>query len=246
MTAKNIVSLFAITALAWSAQAAEPKEAVEGAVKALKEKGNYTWTTKSEMANSQFPAMTTKGKTEKDGFTLITSEGPNGEMQAVKKGDKGVLKTEEGWQTAAEASGGGQGGGPGRGFAGRLLTAPAPVTDLEELLKGVKDVKAGEGGVYTADLTEEAAKDRSSFFGRRRGGQGGGGGGGFTPPEPKGAKGSVQFWIKDGMLTKYELKTSAKITFQEEERDMDRTTTTEISDVGTTKVEVPEDAKKKL
>ena len=48
------------------------------------------------------------------------------------------------------------------------------------------------------------------------------------------------------MLTKYELKTFAKITFQDEERDIDRTTTTEITDVGSTKVEVPEDAKKKL
>ena len=52
--------------------------------------------------------------------------------------------------------------------------------------------------------------------------------------------------LKDGALTKYELKTSAKITFQGEERDMDRTRTTEISNIGSTKVEVPEDAKKKL
>jgi hypothetical protein len=245
MITKRIVSLLAVTALVCSAQAAEPKELVESAVKALKEKANYTWTTKSEIANSQFPAMTTKGKNEKDGFTLITAEGPNGEMQAVKKGDKGVVKTDEGWKTAEELRQGGQGGGPGRGFSGRLLTALAPVEDVEELLKGVKELKAGENGVYSGDLTEQAAKDRASFFGRRRGTQGGGGGG-FTPPEPKDAKGSVQFWIKDGALTKYELKTSAKITFQDEERDMDRTATTEISDVGSTKVEVPEDAKKKL
>lgn len=126
---------------------------------------------------------------------------------------------------------------------GRLLNAPAPADQAAELLKGCKEVKAGEGGLFSADLTEQAAKDNAGFLGRRRAGQGGGG---FTPPEPKDAKGSVKFWVKDGVLTKYELKTSAKITFREEERDIDRTTTTELSNIGSTKVEAPEEAKKKL
>jgi hypothetical protein len=36
------------------------------------------------------------------------------------------------------------------------------------------------------------------------------------------------------------------MTFNGEDRDVNRTTTTEIKDVGTTKVEVPADAKPKL
>jgi hypothetical protein len=60
------------------------------------------------------------------------------------------------------------------------------------------------------------------------------------------AKGSVKFWLKDGTLSKYETKVSGKINFNGNERDVDRTTTVEIKDVGTTKVEVPEEAKKKL
>ena len=242
MKTKQIVSLLAMTALALSVRAAEPQATVADAITALKNKANYTWSTTSEMANSQFPAMTTKGKTEKDGFTFITSEGRNGEIQAIKKGTNGVVKTDDGWQTSAELQSGEQ-GGPGRGFSARLLTALAPAEDAEELLKGVKELKAGDDGLFTADLTEQAAKDRASFFGRRRPGQGGAG---FTPPEPKDAKGSVKFWVKDGVLIKLEVKTSAKITFQEEERDMDRTATTSITDIGSTKVEVPEDAKKKL
>jgi len=242
MNTKQIVSMLAMSVLALSVRAADPQASVADAVKALKSKASYSWSTTSEMANSQFPAMTTKGKTEKDGFTFITSEGRNGEIQAAKKGTNGVVKTDDGWQTAAELQSGGQ-GGPGRGFSGRLLTALAPAEDAEELLKGVKELKAGDDGLFTGDLTEQAAKDRASFFGRRRPGQGGAG---ITPPEPKDAKGSVKFWVKEGVLTKLEVKTSAKITFQEEERDMDRTATTSISDIGSTKVEVPEDAKKKL
>lgn len=243
MKIRNSVALVCMTALAFAAHAAEPKEAVVGAIKALKEKGGYSWSTTSEMAGGQFPARTTKGKTEKDGYTLLTTEGRNGEIQAVKKGGKGVMKTEDGWQTQDELRQGGQGQGRGRGFgAGQLLSAPAPAEDAEELLKAAKELKAGDGGVYSAELTEEAAKERAGFFGRGgRGGQAN-----ANRPEPKNAKATVKFWVKDGVLAKYVLSTSAKITFQDEDRDIERTMTTQISDVGSTKVEVPEEAKKKL
>jgi hypothetical protein len=64
--------------------------------------------------------------------------------------------------------------------------------------------------------------------------------------QPTDAKGSVKFWIKDGALTKYQTKVSGKVEFNGESRDMERTTTIEIKDVGKTKIEVPDDAKKKL
>ena len=65
-------------------------------------------------------------------------------------------------------------------------------------------------------------------------------------PSVSGAKASNKFWVTDGVLTKYELKTSAKISFNGDERDLDRTTITEIKDVGTTEVTVPNEAKSKL
>ena len=76
--------------------------------------------------------------------------------------------------------------------------------------------------------------------------RGGGGGGGGEGPAISNAKGSVKFWVKDGVLTKYEFKVSGKMDFNGNEIDMDRTSTVEIKDVGTTKVEVPEAAKQKL
>ena len=65
-------------------------------------------------------------------------------------------------------------------------------------------------------------------------------------PAVNDAKASVKFWLKDGALSKYELTTSAKITFNGEDRDVSRATTVEIKDVGTAKVDVAEDAKAKL
>ena len=126
-------------------------------------------------------------------------------------------------------------------YRGHAAT-PAAV-DAEDLLKGLKDLKADDDGLYTAELTDQAAKDNAGFFGRqpRQGAPGG-----FTPPEPKDAKGTVKFWVKAGLLIKFELHTSAKITFQDEDHDINRTATTEISDVGSTKIEVPDAAKSKL
>jgi len=60
------------------------------------------------------------------------------------------------------------------------------------------------------------------------------------------AKGSVKFWIKDGALTKYEFNVKGTVEFNGNDVDIDRTTTVEIRDVGTTKVNVPEAATKKL
>jgi hypothetical protein len=56
----------------------------------------------------------------------------------------------------------------------------------------------------------------------------------------------VKLWVKDGLLSKYEVKVQGKVSFNGNDRDVDRTTTIEIKDIGSTKVQVPDDAKKKL
>jgi hypothetical protein len=60
------------------------------------------------------------------------------------------------------------------------------------------------------------------------------------------AKGSARFWIKDGVLARYEFKLKGKMKFGDNEFPNDRTTTVEIKDVNKTKVEVPEAARKKV
>jgi len=52
--------------------------------------------------------------------------------------------------------------------------------------------------------------------------------------------------LKDGQLSKYEIKASGKMDFNGNEQDVERTTTIEIKDVGTTEVKVPEEASKAL
>ena len=124
-----------------------------------------------------------------------------------------------------------------RRFRGRyLLNFKAPALQAEEILAKVAKLEK-DGDVYSGELTEEGAKALVSFGGRR-------GGGGADSPQPTGVKASVKFWLKDGALTKYETTTAGKISFNGNERDLGRVSTIEFKDVGSTKIEVSEDAKK--
>jgi len=122
-------------------------------------------------------------------------------------------------------------------MAMRLRNFRTPAIEAEDMAGKVKELKK-DGDAFAGELTEEGAKDLLRFRGRRAGSDG--------PPPAKNAKGSVKFWLKDGQLAKYEYKVSGTVTFNGEDRDVERTTTVEIKDVGTTKIEVPAEAKKKL
>lgn len=230
---KKQILCFATMTLATALFAADAKEEVTTAAKKLGEKANYSWkTTVVVPEGTQFRPGPTDGKTEKDGFMHVKWTFGDSTTDVVKKGDKAAFTNRDGdWQTLAEVE---NQEGPARFRAGMVRNLRTPAEQAVEIAAGVKELKK-DGDAIAGDLTEEAAKNLMRF--RRGGGDG---------PAISGAKGSVKFWVKDGVLTKYEFKVSGKMDFNGNEIDLDRTTTTEIKDVGTTKVEVPEGAKKKL
>jgi hypothetical protein len=234
---KNIL----ISALIFTAGvlAAAESDDVKAAAKKLGEQKSYSWkTTVVVPEGSQFRPGPTEGKTEKDGYTSLSMSFGDNTTEAVIKGDKGAAKMEGEWRSLADMA---QDSGQPAGFlARRLQNYRTPAMEAEEIAGKTKDLKK-DGDAYSADLTDEGAKDLLRFRGGRRGGGGGGGG-----ADPKNAKGSAKFWVKDGQLAKYEYKVSGTVNFGGEDRDVERTTTVEIKDVGTTKIEVPEDAKKKM
>ncbi len=231
---------------AGSLMAADPKDDVTSAVKSLADGGNYSWTQTTENAGGGggFGNGTSEGKT-KDGLIYTSRTFNDNTFEVLVKGTNSAMNNgQDGWQTAEEmaaANGGGGGGGfRGGGFARFVRT---PSTSVKDILDGVKELKQ-QGDAYVGDLTEEGAKAIASPFGR---GRRGGGGGGFTPPEVTDAKGSVKFWIKDGKLSRYQTKVTGKTTNRDGDPvDIDRTTTVEIKNVGSTKITVPDDILKKI
>ena len=234
MKSKILVALFALSASRLLAADATPKEDVEGAAKRLAEQKNYSW--KSTVAFGNFTGGT-DGKMIKDGPIALSMAFGDSKTEAFLKGDKGAVKTsDQDWQSLEElAAAAGTEPGPRVFLVRRLKSFKAPADEAVEMIGKTKEWKK-DGDAYTAELTEAGAKDLISFGGRRGG----------NAPETKNAKGSVKFWIKDGMLSKYETKAEGTVNFNGNDQDVNRTTTVEIKDPGTTKIEIPEAAQKKM
>jgi hypothetical protein len=213
---------------------AEPKDDVTDAVKKLADGGNYTWTSTVE---AQFGAGTTKGKTDKtDGTFYTQTRGDNSIDVAVVNG-KAVVKTDDGWKTAEDAAAGQQ--GMMRFMAAMLRNYKAPADQASDYLTKIDNITKTDD-VYSADLTPEMVKQLAAF-GRRRGG-----GNGTAAPEITDPKGSIKVWIKDGVISKTVMTIGGSVSFNGNDMQIDRTTTTEYSDVGSTKVEIPAEAKAAL
>ncbi|HXT12388.1 MAG TPA: hypothetical protein VN873_12565 [Candidatus Angelobacter sp.] len=229
-----LFSIAALTAFSLVAADTTPKDDVTAAAKALGEKASYSWhTTVVVPEDARFKPGPTDGKTEKGGATSVTMTFGDNTTQFILQGGKSAIHTEDdGWQALSELDD----QGPGRFLGGMVRNFRAPAAEAAEAAGLAKELKK-DGNMYSGDLTEEGAKTLMSFRRGRRGGNG---------PEISDAKGSVKFWVTDGVLTKFETKVSGKMSFNGNDVDVDRDTTTEIKDVGTTKVEIPDEAKKKL
>jgi hypothetical protein len=229
----------------------DAKADIKAAAKKLQDASGYSWTStpKSEGGGGQggnrFQPGPTEGKLEKDGVVWIKTTQGDTSTEAILKAGKSAIKTADGWKAGSELQGnqgnqGGQGrrGNPGAGMARRLQNFKAPAVEAEGLVDKVGDLKDEGEGLFSAALTEDGAKSLLTFGGRP--------GGNNQGPQITDPKGTVKFWIKDGALVKYEINTQGKMSFNGNDRDINRTTTVEFKDVGSTKVEVPEDAKSKL
>lgn len=205
------------------------KDNVLAAAKKLGDSGSYKWVqTVTVPEDSPFKPGPMNGKVEKGGFTHLSWSFNDNSSQSFFRGDIGAATTMDGdWQTFSEME---KEEGFGTFIVRWLKNIKLPAAQAATLASATKDLEK-DGDVIKGDLTEEGAKEQIRFG---------------PDSNVSDAKGSAKFWVKDGELVKYEFKTSGKVDFNGNEQVMDSTTTVEIKDVGTTKVELPADVKKKL
>jgi|SRR5437867_1911759 len=221
--------------------AADPADDIKAAAKKLADTPSYAWTAKVESPQGDRgrgfgPAS---GKTD-NGLTYISWQGRDAKTEAIKKGDKFVVKSGgDEWQTASELEDGGGDNTRARFTSRRVQNFKTPAQEVTDLIGRVKNLKK-DGDGYSAELTPEALKQMYSFGGRP-GGSGGG-------TDVSGLKGTAKFWVKDGVLSKYQTHVEGKMAFGQDGReiDVDRTNTFEITDIGSAKIAIPAEAKKKL
>jgi hypothetical protein len=214
-----------------------PKDDVINAVKKLADKSNYSWvTTVTNINGNGFRFGPTEGKTEKDKATWFSMTRDDNTTEVVMQNGKTAIKTpDNGWQSRAEATEGSDEPGPTMFLARMLENFKAPAAQAGDLAAKAKEIKK-DGDAYAGDLTESNAKELLSW--RRPNDDNG--------PTVSNAKGSVKFWVKDGVLAKFEFNLQGKISFNGNDRDINRTTMVEIKDIGSTKIAIPDEAKKKL
>jgi hypothetical protein len=232
---KNFISFAAALAMSGNLLAADsaPKDNVKNAAHKLGATDNYSWTTTVE--SSQFQPGPSHGKTEKGGFTYVDFNFNDNTIQSFVKDGKGAIKGEEGWKSLAEAVKDEGDGGFNffRFMAMRMQEYKAPAAESEDIAGKTKDLTQTDDA-YSGDLTEDGAKSLLAW--RARGGDG---------PIVSKAKGSAKFWVKDGIITKYQYKLQGTMNFGGDDIDIDRTTTVEVKDVGATKITIPDEAKAK-
>jgi hypothetical protein len=233
--ASIIVGMFA-AGVVWAAHAA-PANQVSDAIAKLKTATNYSWTvTTVTPPDAPFTPPPIKGQTDSAGFAKFRTEFGDNTAEVILKGGKVAFKGDEGWQLAVA----GDGFSPDT-FALNLARNGTPGDEAGIILKGVKQWKALDGGAVGGDLGAEAATDLLTFGPRRSDAK-------ANPdmPGPKGAKGSAKFWVKNGALVKYQTHLTGTVSFDGNDTVLDFTRTTEIQQVGTTKMDIPDEAKKKL
>jgi hypothetical protein len=230
-----LVGLIGLLAHTLSAADSSPQDKLNAAAKQLGDKPNYSWTTTMKEGDGSPGRLgPIEGKTEKSGLTYLSFEVGGIPVEVYMNGQKGAVKAMEGWQTFDEIA---QTSSIAAAVVHFLRSYKAPAVESAALGGKAKDVKEAEG-VISGELNEEATKGFLEFGTRRREGQ--------EPPKIENPKGSVKFWIKDGALTKYEFNVQGKVTAGERETDVNRTTTIDIKDAGTTKLALPDEAKQKM
>jgi hypothetical protein len=230
-----IIGLIGLLARTLTAADSSPQDKIISATKQLAGNSNYSWTMSSKEGDgSPGRAGPIAGKADKSGLTYLSFSIGAVPVEVYMKGPKGAAKAMEGWQTFDEIA---QTSGTAAAVVRYLRSYKAPGVESAALSEKLKDVKEAEG-TLSGELKEDAAKELLERGARRREGQ--------EPPKIANPKGSVKFWVQNGALTKYEINIQGKVTTGDQESDVNRTTTVEIKDAGSTKLDLPGEAKQKL
>ncbi len=225
---------------------AEARSAASEAARKLALAPSYRWTTTVATGDASAPGKgrVILGQTEKDGFTRVAIPAESGRLEFVTRAGKTAILLEGNWraqarvQASASTRGGGRGGIDPRAVA-NFKTPAAQAVDLI----GKAAAFRHDGDIIKATLSPDTARALlEANVPPRRGRPAGRGASALDAPitDPRG---SLTFRVKAGVLTEFSLTLGGSRTILENEVNLDRTTTTKISDIGAAKVEIPEDAR---
>ncbi|KAA5537993.1 arabinan endo-1,5-alpha-L-arabinosidase [Roseiconus nitratireducens] len=200
------------------------------AIERLDQQGSYRWTTDVLVPEeTRFRPGRTEGTTTRGGVTHVsTSFGPRS-MHVVIDGEKAAVTNRDGrWETILLSDQGYSSQGFVASMARGVKTPAEEARTLVESLTSLQE----EGNVIVATLSAESAKDQLTT---RRGAD-----------TIRDVKGTVRFWINDGLLTKYAVRVEGQIVNEDQTQVTWREATVAVTDVGEAKLELPSGARDAL
>ncbi len=227
-----------------SLRAAPADQAVVAAMKIVDTR-NYSWT--CYVPSTGRALVVREGKANKDGFSMVTFVDPQSPMmrQIARLNDGTVIaffrgegnfvfQTSDGWKTGEELPPLGLRRRGAKGGADYWLSVPSPHEELEIIVGSYQDMKLVDGALQ-GSLSDDGARQ---LLGSSK-----------TPAVT--ATGSFKLWVEDGVLTKYLVDLTGTIMTgapgaDAESTPLRRLMLTEIKDVGKTKLDVPDEVRRKL
>lgn len=252
---------------------ADPTEEAKAAFQGFLDQVNYTWEVSStrgkpEDANSN-GGQETKGQHEMGGYTKIYFVSgphilPRGTISrkpwASFNDEEGfvssrwVYDTPDGWKLLSELpnpeipSGPSRAAAPrggitipiirvGTGFDMRWIGVWRPDQEIAIVIANLANVEEAGSGVYQAELTSDGATKL------------------ISPPRMgvasimvgvKNASATIKFWVRKGLLVRYELSVEGIMNLPIGEHPISYSRTRELSNFGTTVIDVPEEVQHKL
>ena len=230
---KQLATVLVLVTVLWRLPAAESEalQNILSAAQKLEQQTNYSWVSTSQSApgTRAWRQGPTEGRTEKGGFSFVTFTLGDSLISLGFKGTNAAIHWADQWRGDRELE------GEYAWIGGRLRTYKLPAQEAEFLARSSQGLAQDPAGVFAGELGEAALKWLLSR-GRQE----------FT--ELPGMKGSVKFWLQNGELVKNQdnLRGALALEPNQEQVQIDRTTTVEIQKVGSTQVVVPQEAQEKL
>ncbi len=229
---QRIGTMLGICLLGFSLIESKADETVEAAVKHFLKAPNYSWTTAVELKGGPASGVTEiEGKYDSENGWFLESRVENEAVQAAGRGHQKVARVGSSWLELEELSGKEDSDLRTR----ELLTLVKPHEELEWLREVTQLLSPSAEGNYTATLTPEMARTILLSVVRGRGPVN-------AEKALKSAVGEFRVWFKEGRLIQYEIYLQASFVMGLLKRSVERTATTNLSEVGETSVELPVEA----
>jgi hypothetical protein len=236
MKRRTVLTFLTAGVLAQAEAVAEPSEPLMAGVQALKAAPNYAWTITTEMPGAPFKVASMRGRADADGWLVLETEVGGRRRMVVGRREGRVFNEAGVWRSPAEAE---RLKGDENTAAQDLMGAPTPTGELAALLPKLGGLRREADGSYYGALPEVSAKGLilAVMKGRAPGG--------FSP-ELKAPVGNLRLWLQDGRPQRYVISATATASLPFATKEIKRISTVEISEVGSTRVEVPVAARTKL